>query len=854
MSYIEKDFPIEKLNEIAPREAKPKKPIYQIHKWWARRLGSIFRMIILATFLPQDISEVELWGRFYQKTDLDGKIILDPFMGGGTTVIEALKLGCKVIGIDIHPVAWFITKKEVEPLDVKKFCEEFKKLEKKVADKIKSYYKTFCPKCGEEADVMHVFWVKKVRCLRCENDVPLFNSFRIASISDKLHVVLCPKCKQIIEVDDYRKEVSCLNCEEKFKPSEGYAKGKYYLCPFCRHKGEVLKSVKREGKMPAQEMYAIEYYCSHCDERVYKKADEHDQELYLKAKKDFEEKRERLLFPRQKIPDGDKTRELKNFLYEYFYQMFNERQLLCLSMLLEEIMKIEDENVKEFMLLAFSDSLNANNMFCTYDKSGRHVGPLFGLHAYYPKNQPVENNVMGTRYGLGTFIKCVNKILRAKRYMLNPYEFKLKNGKPEKVVVWHSVESYLGEDFGQLLSDRINVILKAQTSEDLSFIPDKSVDAIITDPPYYDNVMYSELADFFYVWQRLALNYKYECFEGEYSPRSREIIKNVKQGKDDGFFLKGLTNVFKECNRVLKDEGLMVFTFHHEKSKAWASTLRAILEAREEGWPRFIISAIYPVRSEGISGVHGGGIRYDVIIVCKKTFKEPERISWESLKDRIHEKAKEVLERLWRSGRELRDEDMFIVAMGKCLELYSKHYPNVFRDGRKVEVEDAVNDIDDIIDSLLKIKESEALPGTVDEISKLYCSYIVGSENISYDDVHKRLSKGGRDANIFIKEGLIEKDGNTIKVLKPEERRTRIDEKIRKGDPLLTIDKVHLIYSIYVQGKPVIKYLSEYGGEDVKKVSELIYRKTGDEVYAKIAGIATTVPKKVKVTTIEDFM
>jgi adenine-specific DNA methylase len=121
VSYILKDFPIEKLNEIALKEAHSKKPIYQIHKWFARRVGSIFRMIILTTFLPQDISETELWRKFYQKTDLGGKIILDPFMGGGTTVIEALKLGCKVIGIDIHPVAWFIKKKLVEPLDIENF-------------------------------------------------------------------------------------------------------------------------------------------------------------------------------------------------------------------------------------------------------------------------------------------------------------------------------------------------------------------------------------------------------------------------------------------------------------------------------------------------------------------------------------------------------------------------------------------------------------------------------------------------------------------------------------------------------------------------------------------------------------
>jgi SAM-dependent methyltransferase len=522
-------------------------------------------------------------------------------------------------------------------------------------------------------------------------------------------------------------------------------------------------------------------------------------------------------------------------------------------MLLEEILKIEDENVREFMILTFSDMVNANNMFCTYDRNYRKIGPLFGLHAYYPKNQPVENNVWGTKYGRGTFISYVDKTLRAKRYMLHPYEIMSKNGNSNKVIVGHNLKGCLDDDFRELLKGEANAILRAQTSEDLSFIPDKSIDAVITDPPYYDNVMYSEISDFFYVWQKLALQDKHECYRGEYSPRSREIIKNLAQNKDDLFFIRGLTNVFKECNRVLKDDGLMVFTFHHDRTKAWASTLRAILEAREEVWPRFVISAIYPVRSEGRSGVHSKGIRYDVIIVCRKTVEEPERISWEKLKDEIHERAREVLERLWLSDRDLRDEDMFVVAMGKCLEVYSWHYPNVFKDGKRVEVEEAVDGISDIIDSLLKIKEIEALPGKIDELTRLYCSYVVGFKELSYDALHKRLSKGGLDVDLLFRELLIRKEGNVIKVIDPSERRTFIEEKKRKGADLLTIDKVHMLYSVYLEGKPIVKYLPDYGGEDVRKVSELLYRKTGDEAYAKIAGIATSVPKKVKVPTLDEY-
>jgi hypothetical protein len=272
--------------------------------------------------------------------------------------------------------------------------------------------------------------------------------------------------------------------------------------------------------------------------------------------------------------------------------------------------------------------------------------------------------------------------------------------------------------------------------------------------------------------------------------------------------------------------------------------------------PRFIIIAIYPIRSEAEVGVHGGGIRYDIVMVCRKCFDEPVRISWEVLKDRIHDRAREVLERLWLSGRELRDEDMFVVVMGKCLELYSQHYPEVYSGGKRVDVEDAVNDIQDIIDSLLKIKDIEELPATlVDNITKIYCGYIVGHEKVlSYDAVHKRLSKGGLDVDEFLREMLLEKQRDKVRIVEPKERIGYINDKIRRGKHLLTIDKIHLLYNVCLEGKPLVKYLADYGGEDVKKVSELIYRKTGDDIYAKIAGIAAKAPKaRVKYATLEDF-
>lgn len=190
--------------------------------------------------------------------------------------------------------------------------------------------------------------------------------------------------------------------------------------------------------------------------------------------------------------------------------MFNERQLLCLSLLLEAILKIPDPNIREFLLLAWSDCIDANNMFCKYETAWHKISLFFGLHAYHPIERPTENNVWGTDYGRSTFRNCYNKLRRGKIYCLRPYERLIgKDGRRIKHYVRERIEARLVDRIEDLLEGRGNALLKCQSATDLSFIPTGVVDAVITDPPYFDNVQYSELADFIYVWLRLGLKDKY---------------------------------------------------------------------------------------------------------------------------------------------------------------------------------------------------------------------------------------------------------------------------------------------------------------------------------------------------------
>jgi putative DNA methylase len=683
MKLIEKDFPVNRLNAIALAEGNAKKPVYRMHKWWARRLGSVFRMITLAAFSPEDETETTIWQKFLGGLDLQGAIVLDPFMGGGTTIVEALRLGCRVVGVDINPIAWFVTKKEIEPVDIKALDAAFDWLEQTAGEAILRYYRTTCP-AGHLATAMYYFWVKIAPCAKCGTLVRLFPNYEL-SRRDHVDVCVCPHCLQVNETSSGGSNVTCRECGDTFNPRKGVASRGIYRCPVCGATRRVLDAVVDKGAPLDMDLHAVEGYCPICG-RFFKRVDQNDLSLWQEVKEEYERRRNALLIPRQAIPaEGRSDPRPINHGYTYFWQMFNERQLLCLSILLEHIMAIPDQNVRELMLIAFSDCLDANNMFCKYEIEWHKVSLMFGLHAYHPIERPAENNVWGTSLGRGTFVKCFEKVRRAKLYCQRPYERVLgvDGRRYTHYTGEERIEGQLVENFQELMHRDRAALLRCQSSEDLSFIPDKSIECVITDPPYFDNIQYSELADFFYVWLRLALRDIYPWFEPELSRRPGEVVKNEELGKTTGSFIEGLRRVFRECHRVLKDDGLLVFTFHHSKVWAWEGIGRLLLDSG------FYVSATPVVRSEGKSGFHSseGNIRYDCVLVCRKMPYRSSPHSASPLQERILQDSVLWVQRTLASGMPVNEVDLFTIVMGKTIEHYTKALA-----GEKVSRGGAINE------------------------------------------------------------------------------------------------------------------------------------------------------------------
>ncbi|MEW5799665.1 MAG: DNA methyltransferase [Bacteroidota bacterium] len=975
---IEEYFPIVEINRLAVPERNAFKPIYQMHKWFARRSSSVFRAILLGALKP---AGTDIMKEFYKDhtndPDTKGKVILDPFMGGGTTVVEALRLGCKVIGIDLNPVAWFIVKTEVEPVDINELKTAFERLAnrtvewsgKPLKETLLDLYKTECPGCGnKDADIIYTFWVKSAPCTTatCKAFTPLFSDYIIAQKKPSIRYlpdVTCPNCKEKFDwerepaalVADEKlmvnapkfsagegrtsarwaysstESVRCPWCEATVKPQPASIKlkrkkvplsvlfcphceevwqyrgplGDSVNCPTCKHtynpkeanipdkgkficrgtcNGNVDKIITAIRKLPEDQLlpikpYGIEGYCEKCaidarkktagaisdsliwknNGKFFKRITADDFARYRKANEAWNKFREKLPYPMSEIPDGVETHRLLEHHYRYWWQMFNERQLLALSTLLKAIDEEGNQTLKEMLLSMLFLVLESNNLFTRYRPDADKSEGVFARHDFQPKVTIAEGNVWGTEFGKNSLESCFNKVVVGKQYCIRPFDRKIKKDESGEIEL-ESIER--NEHISPSDGDSI---LLSQSSTMLHDVATENVDVVITDPPYASNVNYSELADFFHVWLRLVLKKIYPQFMPEFTPKADEVIENSTRGKTSEDFKKGLEAVFKESNRVSNDSGLLVFTFHHSEDSAWEALLTALCDAG------YYVEAVYPVHGEAETSLHlmeNEAISYDLIHVCRKRVvsSSPTKRSWASIRHEIRQRAREEA-RLIESGRygnePLPPSDINILLIGKCLELYSKHYGTIVdHEDKPVPIHRALQEIKMLVDQI--VTKERPLPTeleTIDDPSYIYFTTLCGQREIKSDDLSKSI-RGIIEPSELREYGLIikgrEKRGRSFEVKLPVERLNDLKLKFKDGavssqaslfgengdsrlpSGILFVDCVHLLLGLAEVGENILPWLEKFRGlrPQIRAACEYLARNKAFEAPArKVLGL-----------------
>lgn len=614
---LETAFPLLEVSQVAEQESWRKeinRPLYHIHKWWATRLGSVFRAITLAALSPPGQGQ---WPDFYRQHSFTGKVVLDPFMGSGTTLGEALKLGAKVVGCDINPVSSFLVRQALTPVPEDQLRAAFAALEEEVAPQIRRYFQTRDPETGAMIPVMYGFWVK-VLDTPCGEEVPLFARYVFSQDAypkkKPRAQIVCPSCWTVFEDRYDAAAVNCADCGHAFNPQEGPANGQKVTTRQGRSY-KIKDLLPKEGP-PRHRLYAL-MALRPDGEKIYLPARAEDQALYAEATARLAT--EDLPLPRFAVRPGHNTDQARGYNYHAWRDFFNARQLLCLGLLLRAIMRIEDRTIREQLLCLFSSTLEFNNLFCSFKGEGTGaVRHMFSNHILKPERTPLENSVWGTSRSSGTFASLFeSRLLRAKRYLTEPFELRLEQdllggrAGSSKIVASAPIAPILATSWDELAKSRFSAALILNGNSARLPVPDQTVDAVITDPPYFDFVHYSELSDFFFAWLAPVLKDTYPFFAREDSSADGEV-----QDKDPDTFAHHLGLVFAECRRVLKDEGVLAFSFHHSRPEGWAAIYRALADAE------LSVVAVHPVHAElraaSPKTAAKDPISLDAILVCRK--------------------------------------------------------------------------------------------------------------------------------------------------------------------------------------------------------------------------------------------
>lgn len=315
---IESDFPFEWLSEVAEIESWRKevyRPIYHMHKWWARRLGSVFRAAILGATHPTGTDIMEL---FYRPVDLDGLVVFDPFMGSGTTVGEAYKLGCTAIGRDINPVAYRLVKTALARISRRQLLELYRLLEEQVAQELRALYVS-ADSSGVPCDVLYYFWVKTLPCPSCRNDVALFSTYMFARHAypkkhPQVHIV-CPDCGEVFASTYEAKQVTCPGCSLMFNPHRGPAQKTKAQCPNCGTAFRIAETALAQGHPPDHRLYA-KLILRRNGSKEYLRITQSDLRAYEAARKRLRELKPPL--PHVEILPGYNTQQVLNYGYQYW--------------------------------------------------------------------------------------------------------------------------------------------------------------------------------------------------------------------------------------------------------------------------------------------------------------------------------------------------------------------------------------------------------------------------------------------------------------------------------------------------------------------------------------------------------
>ncbi|HOJ31266.1 MAG TPA: DUF1156 domain-containing protein [bacterium] len=845
-SFIESDFPVKEVSKESAKEKNIRHGhISTLHIWWARRPLASSRASIYAALTPepkdeeerlkraQFISNLSKWENSLNKDHIDrarkeileannNRVpkVLDPFAGGGAIPLEALRLGCQTYAGDLNPVSVLILKctleypqkygrkkvkdtllgeKEINPLleDVKKYGEW-------VLEEARREISKFYPSEHDGSIPVGYIWARTIKCTNpsCGAEIPLMRQTWLAKKEKK-------KVAYKLIPGRNRVEFEILEGEKiDFDPEKGTVSRAKVICPCCGS-GLSDKEVRKqfqEGKA-GQRMVAVVLHHPKRKGKTYRIATEKDLEIFKEAEKYLERKRQELMkkWGFDPVPDeGMNTEDPttiagRGYGFKKWGDLFNSRQKLALITFVEKVRQAHkkmleqgyDNEYAKAVVSYLGIAIDRISIYATtlgyWHNTRELVNPGMGRQALAMTWDYAEVNIFGGNADWNSAMDWILNVL-----------FHLSQFSP----------------IPNTLSPKV-----IQSSATELPYPDNYFDAVFTDPPYYDNINYAELSDFFYVWLKRTIGDLYpDLFSTPMVPKTEEIVSNpVRHGnkkKAKQFFEDMITKAFKEIHRVLKPDGIACIVFAYKSTAAWETIINALLNSG------LYLTASWPVHTEmkaRLNAKETASLASSIYMVCRKR-TESKTAYFNEIRSQIESRIKEKLDQFWNEG--IGGSDFFISAIGPAMEVFGKYESVEKISGEKVSAGQLLEFIRKTVSeyALSKILKNPEL-GSIDEETRFYIlwRWAYNGAKVHFDDARKLAQAVGIEITEEWGNGFVKKDKEFISILDAKERGRKFldrfaDAKTLSPDVSL-LDVLHACLLFWEQNnrKAITELLTETG-------------------------------------------
>ena len=684
---------------------------------------------------------------FLTEEGVSSPMVLDVTAGGGSIPFEAGRLGFRTIANELNPVACLILRATCEwpqrygypLLDAYRQCAEAfqSRVSELLVDAYPAEYAPDCASgncphpqryrcsedCGEENSCAHAkigsknhaavraqryvwayLWARTASCPGCHVEIPLSPNWRLDSSGTGMRVEPDGTRVELRIVHDRQ---ACSDCKSSAKSchlstlypnqsvSDGTVTGAIATCPACgstTSKGYLAQEAQA-GRM-GHRLYCVIYRDSWRDLTKAGKPKKREttcrvfaepEERHFASDAHIANALARMepqwgaddVLPNEALPDGNKTKEAIYYGMPEWRDMYSQRQLLAHGYCVQafrECVKIDEEADRlddrhkaawAYVVLAMDKMINRNSLLTRWDSGKDIVAGTFDSHDFGFKWSYSEMAVtcrgLGLEWGLNDISECLSEML---------------------CMTGHT------EDADRLIAETEFASIASPTeviNGDARDLPldDASVDCVVFDPPYEENVCYAELSDFFYVWLKRTVGYVFpEDFTDYLTEKDQEAIASPARFKNQAAkgksaktlaladYQEKMAEIFAECRRVIKDDGIMTVMFNHKSTAAWDALTVALIKAK------FAITRTWPVKTEAESSIHIKGkaaARTTILLVCRPREENPFPKPWHEVEQLITQAVQEdIQDNLGQA--DLRPIDLYLSAFGPALRVISEHW------------------------------------------------------------------------------------------------------------------------------------------------------------------------------------